>query len=441
MTGTIYICEGVGQAWAANKATSAAAVACFGAMRMPTVAKVLRTKYPSAQLVIVPDKGKEELAAKIAADVAGLMVTMPDGKPDNYDCNDLALEYGTDALRDLLERPVAPAIELPFDVVFADDLPGSFTPPDEIVEGVLIAGEGSIGYGDSNSGKTFFFIDMACAVARGVPWMGKQTEQGLVIYLAAESPASVRCRLQAYQNYHGVRVPNFAIVQSPIDLFDGDDDTEKIIQLVHLLEKQLGQKARLIIGDTLARLSAGANENAGQDMGLVVRHFDRIRSETKAHFLLIHHCGKNAAAGARGWSGVRAAVDTEIEITESATGRCAEITKQRDLPTKGERIGFRLEVVAMGQTKWGKPATSCVVVASGAPAKQTGKRVSEVGGAIAEYLRTKACSIKKKDVVTHFDGKYDSSAVYRELKKLVKAGVVTDCAGIVAAVGIAGGAK
>lgn len=83
-----------------------------------------------------------------------------------------------------------------------------------------------------------------------------------------------------------------------------------------MLEKQCRQKARLIVGDTLSRLSAGANESAGQDMGLVVRHFDRIRNECSAHFMLIHHSGKNAAAGARGWSGVRAAVDTEIEVTD-----------------------------------------------------------------------------------------------------------------------------
>jgi len=243
-------------------------------------------------LIIVPDRGKEIQATAIAADVSGQWVAMPDDKPGNYDANDFAQEFGTGALADLLERATEPPIEYPLSVAFADELSNEFTPPDEIVEGVLTAGEGSILYGDSNSGKTFFVIDMACAVARGVPWMGKQTEPGLVIYLAAESPASVRSRIQAYQRHHGVRVPNFAIVQSPIDMFDGDADTDKLIQLVKQIEWQKGQPARLIIGDTLARLSAGANENAGQDMGLVVRRFDRVRTECKAHFLLIHHCGK-----------------------------------------------------------------------------------------------------------------------------------------------------
>lgn len=38
ITDRVYICEGIGQAWAVNKATGAAAVVCFGAGRMATVA-------------------------------------------------------------------------------------------------------------------------------------------------------------------------------------------------------------------------------------------------------------------------------------------------------------------------------------------------------------------------------------------------------------------
>jgi hypothetical protein len=266
--------------------------------------------------------------------------------------------------------------------------------------------------------------------------MGRKTEPGLVVYLAAESPASVRSRLQAYQQHHKLRVPNFAIVQSPIDLFDGDADTDKVIQLVGLIERQRGQPVRLIVGDTLARLSAGANENAGQDMGLIVRRFDRIRSECNAHFLLVHHSGKNAAAGARGWSGIRAAIDTELEITDSPTGRCCEITKQRDLSTKGERIGFRLDPVTLGLTKWGMPATSCVVMAADAPAKQTGKRERECDGAVLEFLVAHKTGIKKRDVVKHFDGRYASGPIYRAMKGLVIAGAIHEAAGMVSAAGV-----
>lgn len=441
ITDRAYVCEGIGQAWAINQATGASAVVCFGAGRMATVAIRLRAAYPAARLVIVPDKGKESEAVKIAATVAGEIAAMPDDKPGNYDANDYAQEFGTGALSDLLGQAKEPPIEYPLSVAFADELPDNFTPPDEVVQGVLTAGDCSMWYGDSNSGKTFALIDLCCAVARGVPWLGRKTEPGLVVYLAAESPASVRSRLQAYQKHHNVKVPNFAIVQSPIDLFDGDADTDKVIQLVRQIAKQRGIPVRLIVGDTLARLSAGANENAGQDMGVVVRHIDRIRAECAAHFALIHHSGKNAAAGSRGWSGVRAAVDTEIEVTDSPSGRCCEITKQRDLSTKGERIGFRLHVVTLGQTKWGAPATSCVVMGADAPVKTSGKRVSEVGGAILECLRASEGGKRKREVVEHFAGQYVSSAVYRELKKLVESGQVTDFLGVISTAGGAKGAN
>jgi KaiC/GvpD/RAD55 family RecA-like ATPase len=396
--------------------------------------QLLCDKNPDAGSVIVPDRGKEADAQKIAAGAACHSVVMPIGKPSNYDPNDYLQEAGAGALATLLENATEPPIVSTLSVAFADELANEFTPPDEIVEGLLTAGDGSILYGDSNSGKTFFVIDLACAVASGVPWMGKQTEPGLVIYLAAESPASVRSRLQAYQRHHGVRVPNFVIVQSPIDLFDGDADTDKLIHLVKQIERQTGQSARLIIGDTLARLSAGANENAGQDMGLVVRRFDRIRAECKAHFLLIHHCGKNAAAGSRGWSGIRAAVDTEIEVTDTPAGMCAEITKQRDLPTKGDRIGFKLHVVTLGLTKWKTPATSCVVMPADAPEKHSSKRISEVGGAIVEMLRTKGASMKNESWLRTSPTDMTKVPFTANLKKLVESGRVKDVLSVVSIV-------
>ncbi|MGF6665002.1 KaiC/GvpD/RAD55 family RecA-like ATPase [Paraburkholderia atlantica] len=350
------------------------------------------------------------------------------------DINDFAIDNGVKAVQLAVTnaRPITiPAASLPLDVAFAHELSDAYEPPDELVQGLLTVGGASVLYGDSNSGKTFFVIDMAAAVARGAEWLGKRTEPGMVLYLAAESPESVKARLQAYQRHHQAVVPNFAIVENAVNLFDGDGDTEAIIATVRQLEASRRTKVRLIVGDTLARMSAGANENAGQDMGRVIERFDRIRTECKAHFLLIHHSGKAVAAGARGWSGIRAAVDTEIEITDGPTGRCAEITKQRDLSTKGERIGFRLTAITLGETKWGSPATSCVVEPSEAPERPKGKASNATEGAIAEFLASQSGGVKKMDVVRHFDGRYAKGPVYRALKKLVAAGAVHEAAEIV----------
>lgn len=429
--GPVYLCEGMATAAAIWQATGHRAVCCFGWGNVAKIAAQQRQRDPDAKIVICPDVGKENAAAEIAALHHCAVACVPESEPNNTDLNDIFCRDGFDAVCGILESATMPPVSYPVSVAFADELPDRYDPPDELIEGVLTAGDGSIWYGDSNSGKTFAVIDAGASVARGVPWMGKRTEAGMVVYLAAESPASVRGRLQAYQKHHGCKVPNFAIVQSPIDLFDGDADTNRVITLVRQLERQRGQKVRLIIGDTLARLSAGANENAGQDMGLVVRRFDRIRAECKAHFVLIHHSGKAAAAGARGWSGVRAAVDTEIEITDTPAGRCLEITKQRDLSTKGERIGFRLDPVTLGHTKWGEPATSCVVVAADAPVKQNSKRMGEVEGAVIEYLAGHKVGIRKAELAKHFDGRYQRPNIYRAVKTLVTAQAIHEAAGMV----------
>ncbi len=106
--GVAYIVEGIGQAWACWQATGAAAVVCFGAGNMGKVAKALRQQDESARLVLVPDVGKEDAAAKIAADVAGMVAAMPDGWPDNSDVHDLAQRDGHDVLALLLESATAP---------------------------------------------------------------------------------------------------------------------------------------------------------------------------------------------------------------------------------------------------------------------------------------------------------------------------------------------
>lgn len=85
-----------------------------------------------------------------------------------------------------------PPFNYPLSITFADDLPDTFSPPDEILEGLLTTGDSSVIFGASNSGKTSLALDIGCAIASGSSWMGRRTEKGLVIYVAAESPASVK---------------------------------------------------------------------------------------------------------------------------------------------------------------------------------------------------------------------------------------------------------
>lgn len=314
---------------------------------------------------------------------------------------------------------------------------------DELVEGVLGRDCMAVLYGDSNSGKTFAAVDLCAAVARSTAWLDRPTAGGLVVYLATEAPASVQRRLRAYQRFHRVRVPGLIIVRSPINLFDGEADVSAILALISAIEAEQGDKVGLIVGDTLARISTGANENAGEDMGVVLRHADAIRAATSAAFLWVHHCGKDMARGMRGWSGMRAAIDTELEVTvDELTGvRSIEITKQRDLPGKGDRLGFTLQTVMLGRNRWGTPRGSCVVVpAQPAEKPVRAKRPSKIAGAIEEFLRARGTGCLRGAVARHFDGAYPRQSVYRELAKMVEDGSLIEAAGVVALPGHPGGA-
>lgn len=106
--GRIFICEGVGQAWACWQAAGQAAVVAFGWGRVATVAKQIQALHPDARIILVPDKGKELDAAKIAKEVGCHFVSMPADWPDNSDVNDLAARDGADALEVLLDQAKAP---------------------------------------------------------------------------------------------------------------------------------------------------------------------------------------------------------------------------------------------------------------------------------------------------------------------------------------------
>jgi hypothetical protein len=105
-TGPVYLCEGIGQAWAVWQASGHRAVCCFGWGNVASVAASLRQQDEAARLVLVPDVGKEPQAAEIAAAVSGAVAAMPIGWPKNSDVADLAQRDGLDALELLLEAAV-----------------------------------------------------------------------------------------------------------------------------------------------------------------------------------------------------------------------------------------------------------------------------------------------------------------------------------------------
>jgi KaiC/GvpD/RAD55 family RecA-like ATPase len=230
-----------------------------------------------------------------------------------------------------------------------------------LIDELLECGGMSAVYGKSGSGKTFNALDIAFHVAAGRPWFGNRaTKQGLVIYVAAEGGRGIFKRLAALRKHfeQWENIP-LNVVPCPINLFEQGktSDTAQLMALIREAEAEYGQKCELLVIDTLSRALAGGDENSSQDMGNFIKHLDRMRAALATHLMVVHHAGKDIARGARGWSGIQAALDTEIEIHEGKM----RVTKQRDIDPI-EPIAFRLKVIAIGaRERDGKPVSSCVV--------------------------------------------------------------------------------
>lgn len=346
----VYLCEGIGQAWAAWKATGRPAVVCFGWGRVRAVATELRASDPSARLVIVPDVGKETEAEAIAQDLRIEYVSMPEGWPQNSDINDLAQRDGMDAVEALLDSPKAPAQR--YKLLSASDL-AALPPLAWRVRGVLPAAGLAGLYGPSASGKSFLALDMAAAIAEGSRWFDCRTEAAPVVYAALEGEAGFRLRVAAWEAHRGRGLPNsLHMLLQPFKLTDLRD--------VHDLAAVVPRGAVVFL-DTLNRAAPTSDENSSKDMGEILEAAKHLQALIGGLVVLVHHTGKDATRGLRGHSSLFAAMDAAVEVSREGERREWRVAKSKD-GADGEVKAFRLQVEMLGTDDHGDAITSCVVM-------------------------------------------------------------------------------
>lgn len=242
-----------------------------------------------------------------------------------------------------------------------------------IVKDILPAATLAVLFGESGSGKTFACYDLCAAVCRGVEWNGKRVTKGRVLYVVAEGVAGFVNRIKAYCHQQGIS-------PADVDMDVISDITPNLLEPAHITDliKDIKQRQPydLIVMDTFAQVMPGANENSGEDVGKALAECKRIHRHTGAMVLLVHHSGKDASKGARGWSGLRAAADVELEVLRSDELRSISVTKLKD-GQDGAQIGFKLHTVILGEDEDGDDITSCIVeyTNTGRAAKEKGATV------------------------------------------------------------------
>lgn len=348
-----YIVEGIGQAWAVWQATGAAAVVSFGAGNMGKVATALRQADDAARLVLVPDAGKEQDAHRIAAEIGAAVACMPPGEVDNFDANDLMARDGIDVLAALLESATEPPKPEPrYKLLNSADL-AALPPLQWRIRGVLPAGGLAGLYGPSASGKTFLALDAACAIASGERWFDCRVEAAPVVYACLEGEAGLKLRAQAWEAHKGRALPDgLHMVLQPFKL-TSPQDVSDLAAVV--------PAGAVVFIDTLNRAAPLSDENSSRDMGEILEAAKRLQTLTGGLVVLVHHTGKNTAAGLRGHSSLFAAMDAAVEVSRDGERREWKCAKSKD-GADGDGHPFKLQIETLGVDDYGDPVTSCVVV-------------------------------------------------------------------------------
>lgn len=234
--------------------------------------------------------------------------------------------------------------------------------PHQIVEDLLVRGQVSLVAAQPNTGKSAFVLDLAAHIARGAPWRGKQVEQCEVLYLAAESPESIRSRIIAMRTREGWDNVPLRVMLEQMSLGSPAYHLAFASKLKGYMDSF--PLTRYVVLDTY-RSAASVDENSSKEMGDVVRFLHALAKEHHIHLTIVHHLTKSGESYA-GSGLMGAIVDTEIRIEvgvkEMEKLVKAYVVQQRSLTGNGTEFWYEIEGAQTGRTtNFGKPETAPLV--------------------------------------------------------------------------------
>lgn len=238
------------------------------------------------------------------------------------------------------------------------------------------SGIGAI-YGDSGTFKSFLTLDLLAHIANGREWFGQRVRSAPAVYVPFEGQGGIPNRVKAWRLAQTqARLPdgemafapaeevqsNIAVIIDQLNLRERADRDKLVVTLT-----ENGLASGVLCIDTLAHASAGIDENSSE-MSEMIAVFRELQQRLGGVILLIHHSGKDASRGMRGWSGLHAAMDfvIECERDKKASVREAQftMTKVKD-GSDGRFFRFEAVQVALGVDQDGDTETSLTINPTG----------------------------------------------------------------------------
>lgn len=246
-------------------------------------------------------------------------------------------DYGRGRQPTLLDAPRFTPIAL-------DDVALTAEPP-WLIEGLLPARGLACVIGEPKCGKSFMTADMLCTVAQGVPYAGRATLHGPVIYLTGEGVSGFKRRLVAMRQHRGIEgqgVPFYMIEDVPNLGSQTTDLPQLLAELDAFIAQRCPEGPRAIVLDTLARCMGDGDENSARDMGRFVNCCGVIERRFGCVVVVVHHVGKDPSRGGRGSNALNGAADVTMLVKKGQTHSTVAIEEMKD-GREGQTWQFRLQ--------------------------------------------------------------------------------------------------
>ncbi|WP_375590108.1 AAA family ATPase [Hoeflea alexandrii] len=288
-------------------------------------------------------------------------------------------------------------------------------PPRQIIPGFIAEEQVGVLTGAWGVGKSFLAVDLLFTAAYGFPINSKAPERtGIALYFCGEGQRNTLGRIKAAQRKHGLPDHQRVIPYDDVPDLGSIDDVEALIDEVHRVEEMTGEKVVLIIIDTLSRAVKGGPDTENTYLKPAVEGLLRIRDETKAAVVAVHHPPVTQSEGGiyhkrpRGGGFIEGDTDFSIFVERQGSSDSDDpvvkmsLRKQRDMPDDAE-LFFKLKQVELGPHKrTGEPVTSCVVDYVDKPASpKSGTKKAKESPAGLSVIRAK---IKEHGVPAKISG-------------------------------------
>ena len=206
----------------------------------------------------------------------------------------------------------------------------SMPPPRWLIDGMLPETGLSMLAGTYGAYKSFIALALALDLATGRDTLGVRPQEEelkprTVLYVAGEGAFGLRQRIAAYCTRFEVQpheMHHFNLVAASPRLMDYAD-------LGDFVEQCEDIEPALLIIDTLARASVGADENSAGDMGVVMSRLEELKEGWGCNVLAVHHFGADKK-GPRGSTTMAAAMDTVLFASREGASVSLSMHKQKD---------------------------------------------------------------------------------------------------------------